>query len=73
MPIYDYECINCSARFELRRSFDDESETHCPKCNEEARRLFTPVPVIFCASGFYSTDSRNNTSHPQEPEPASSS
>lgn len=36
MPIYEYECIKCSEKFELRRSMaDSDSEIKCPKCGDE--------------------------------------
>ena len=43
MPIYEYECIKCGERFELRRSIaDSDSEVKCPKCGaEEPRRVFS--------------------------------
>ena len=58
MPIYEYECGRCRNRFELRRGFNDDSIAACPKCASEAQRLFTPVPIIFKGSGFYTTDHR---------------
>ena len=58
MPTYDYECGQCRKKFELRQGFHDDSRASCPECDGEARRLFTPVPVIFKGSGFYVTDSR---------------
>ncbi len=56
MPLYEYECLNCCARFELRRSFDDVSEVACPECHGEVRRLVSPVAVVFKGPGFYATD-----------------
>lgn len=58
MPIYEYECEKCSLHFELRRRFSDNGSGFCPKCGSEARRLFSPVPIIFKGPGFYVTDSR---------------
>ena len=58
MPIYEYECNCCPSRFELKRSFDDDSPVSCPQCEGGARRVFSAVPVIFKGSGFYVTDSR---------------
>ena len=62
MPLYDYECEDCLTRFELKRSFEDAAEARCPNCAGKASRLYTPVPIIFYRSGFYSTDSRNGGS-----------
>ena len=66
MPIYEYQCENCLTRFDVRRSFSDESPAYCPKCRTEAHRLFSPVPIIFSGSGFYITDNRKNGSGPEE-------
>ncbi|MBN2074928.1 MAG: FmdB family transcriptional regulator [Dehalococcoidales bacterium] len=63
MPLYEYECSECSTRFELRRSFSDESEVFCPDCKCVATRIFSPVPIIFKGSGFYVTDHRSNHGH----------
>ncbi len=63
MPTYEYECSKCSSRFELRRSFSDNSLVSCPHCGCDARRIFSPVPIIFKGSGFYSTDYRGNHGH----------
>lgn len=58
MPVYEYECPRCKLRLELKRGFDEESPVACPQCGSNTRRIFSPVPVIFKGSGFYSTDSR---------------
>jgi len=58
MPVYDYECVKCRHQFELRRRFGENGTVDCPRCQGEARRLFTAVPVIFKGSGFYVTDHR---------------
>jgi len=60
MPIYEYECTKCSHRFEMRKGFRDNGGAPCPQCQSEARRLFSPVPIIFKGSGFYVTDSRGD-------------
>ncbi len=62
MPIYQYLCPKCNLKFDLKQSFSDESIVTCPKCQNGARRLFSPVPVIFKGSGFYSTDNRKSES-----------
>ena len=56
MPTYQYLCPKCNLKFDLKQSFDDESIASCPKCQNGARRLFAPVPIIFKGSGFYVTD-----------------
>ena len=65
MPLYEYQCLNCSTRFEVRRGFHDESAVPCPKCQGEVQRIFSPVPAIFKGPGFYTTDNRKNSSTPE--------
>ncbi|MBI3931450.1 MAG: FmdB family transcriptional regulator [Chloroflexi bacterium] len=66
MPTYEYECNCCSFRFELKQSFNENTPVSCPRCQGGARRIFSPVPIIFKGSGFYSTDSRKNHGHPSQ-------
>ena len=56
MPIYEYQCTICDHSFEQRLSFDSEPICACPQCENQARRLFKPAPIIFKGSGFYVTD-----------------
>ena len=56
LPVYEFECTCCPSRFELKRSFNDEEPVYCPRCGGKARKLFSPVPIIFKGSGFYVTD-----------------
>jgi putative FmdB family regulatory protein len=68
MPIYEYECDRCHHRFEVRQGFKDKPQAKCPKCQEIARRVFHPTPIIFKGSGFYVTDHRPAESK-TEPKP----
>ena len=39
MPIYEYECLKCGQRFELRRQMtDSDSNIMCPKCGTKKPR-----------------------------------
>lgn len=60
MPIYQYQCLNCNLQFDLKQDFNDESIAACPRCRKSARRVFSPVPIIFKGSGFYVTDNANS-------------
>ena len=60
MPVYQYQCPKCNLKFELKQSFSDDSIAACPKCQNEARRLFSTVPIIFKGQGFYVTDNRKS-------------
>jgi putative FmdB family regulatory protein len=56
MPIYEYLCPSCNHEFELRQSFNEKCEVTCPQCQNNVKRIFSPVPIIFKGSGFYVTD-----------------
>ncbi len=57
MPIYEYECMKCGQKFELRRSMaDSDKDTQCPRCGaEDSQRVFsvfaTGPSVGACAPG----------------------
>jgi putative FmdB family regulatory protein len=57
MPIYEYKCPVCGAKFELRRSVgDSDDNVTCPGCGADSpRRLFSPFAAHTsgesCASG----------------------
>jgi putative FmdB family regulatory protein len=70
LPTYEYECPDCSFRFELRRSFTENSPVSCPQCGCDAQLVFSPVPIIFKGSGFYSTDHRGNHGHSEPADTA---
>ena len=73
MPIYEYECEKCSFRFELKRRFSEDGSGFCPRCGGQARRLFSPVAIIFKGPGFYVTDSRKNHNRPSAEDKADKS
>ena len=56
MPIYEYECVSCNHRFELKQGFDAEPTESCPRCQGFSRRMFHAPIVIYKGSGFYTTD-----------------
>ena len=65
MALYECECEDCLARFEIRRSIKENSPFFCPQCQGKARILLYPATVIYKGSGFYTTD--NKTSHKEKP------
>jgi putative FmdB family regulatory protein len=71
MPVYQYQCSCCNHEFDLKQSFYDESIASCPKCQNGARRLFKPVPIIFKGSGFYVTDSARKSEAQDSPKSTS--
>ena len=80
MPTYEYECSQCSHRFEQSQSMTAEPIKICPVCKGPTRRLIgRGAGIIFKGSGFYQTDYRSSpyqkTSDGDEkkPEPAKNS
>ena len=67
MPIYEYECIHCGHRFEVKQGFHDKPQAECPQCQKKAKRVFHPAPIIFKGSGFYVTDHRKAGETPTNP------
>ena len=62
MPLYAYRCDNCGVQIERRQGFDDPQLKKCPECGEnELRKLFTPVGILFKGPGFYATDNRSDS------------
>jgi putative FmdB family regulatory protein len=56
MPLYEYQCESCSARFERIQKFSDPPETVCPTCGGHVLKLPSSPAIQFKGSGFYITD-----------------
>jgi putative FmdB family regulatory protein len=56
MPLYEYECESCGARFERIQKFSDPLITVCPTCGGAVRKLLSSPAIQFKGSGFYITD-----------------
>ncbi|HHJ99015.1 MAG TPA: zinc ribbon domain-containing protein [Actinobacteria bacterium] len=65
MPAYDYRCTKCGLDFEVNRSITDREPVSCASCGSDAKRVFSPVGVVFKGSGFHNTDYRTR---PKEKE-----
>jgi putative FmdB family regulatory protein len=63
MPLYEYRCKNCGARFEVNQAFTDEPISTCHACGGTVKRVVgRGTGVIFKGSGFYVTDTRSTNS-----------
>lgn len=60
MPTYEYQCPVCGLRFERVQHFSDPPLTTCPAGHRGVRRIYSPPPIIFKGSGFYTTDYSNS-------------
>ena len=64
--MYDYRCERCSAQFEVRQSFSDETLAVCPTEGGPAacvapgegpvKKVFSGVAISFKGDGFYKND-----------------
>ena len=72
MPIYEYQCKQCSERHEIIQRFSDPPLEICPKCGGEMKKLFSSPAIQFKGSGFYKTDYASSSSTPSSSSSPSS-
>lgn len=70
MPTYDYRCPACEDVFEIVRPVGSTDEVRCASCDVPAKRVFTPVGVVFKGSGFHNTDYRSRPADDSAPKTA---
>jgi putative FmdB family regulatory protein len=57
MPIYEFECTECSERFERLQKLSDPDPSVCPKCGaQRVKRRLTAPAFRLAGSGWYETD-----------------
>jgi putative FmdB family regulatory protein len=56
MPLYEYECDDCSKRFERIQKYSDPLADTCPTCGGKVRKLLSSPAIQFKGSGFYIND-----------------
>jgi putative FmdB family regulatory protein len=57
MPIYEYQCNECSERHEAIQSIHDADLTDCPKCGKPGlKRLISAAGFRLKGGGWYETD-----------------
>lgn len=61
MPMYDYRCQSCGARFEVWQKMSDAPVEVCPTCSGHVQRVIHATGLLFKGSGFYITDTRNSS------------
>jgi len=59
MVTYEYECLECGTRFEMKRRYGEAAPRAvvCPNGHTNVRRVFSAPRIFFKGSGFYVTDS----------------
>ena len=56
MPLYEYECNDCAARFERIQKFSDPIVKICPTCGGPVQKLLSSPAIQFKGTGWYVTD-----------------
>jgi len=56
MPLYEYQCTNCSERVEIIQKLSDPPFAQCPKCGGDMKKLISAPAIQFKGSGWYKTD-----------------
>jgi putative FmdB family regulatory protein len=56
MPLYEYACDACGARFERIQKFSDPPVTTCPTCGGSVQKQISSPAFQFKGSGWYITD-----------------
>ena len=69
MPLYEYQCQHCSARFERIEKASALKDGQCPECGGDAHRLIGAPALQFKGSGWYVNDyGKGNPSCPNARE-----
>ncbi|AEH50398.1 FmdB family zinc ribbon protein [Pseudothermotoga thermarum] len=61
MPFYRYTCDSCGYQKSVFHGISEAPTVTCDSCGKTMRRTISRVGVIFKGSGFYITDSRNES------------
>ncbi len=57
MPIYEYECKQCSHKMEALQKMSDDPLRDCPECGKaELKKLISAVGFRLKGGGWYETD-----------------
>lgn len=56
MPIYEYQCNDCSEIFEIFHKIDEDCKVACPKCLGPTKKLISASNFVLKGSGFYVND-----------------
>lgn len=59
MPVYDFHCTKCDLDFEVALRMSESSLPQaCPECQEPAKKMVSPVHVIFKGDDWVSKTDR---------------
>jgi putative FmdB family regulatory protein len=61
MPIYEYACVDCGAKYEFFQGMRDLPLTDCPKCCKPTlQKLISAAGFRLKGGGWYETDFKND-------------
>lgn len=63
MPIYEYQCADCGAVFEVMQRISAPAPDNCPECSgANLKKLISKVGFQLKGTGWYETDFKNKDS-----------
>lgn len=66
MPIYQYQCTECSHGLEALQKMSDPKLLDCPECNKPAlKKQVTAAAFKLKGTGWYETDFKNSGKKPE--------
>lgn len=68
MPIYEYQCSQCSTITEVLQQFSDKPRSICDQCGGKMNKLISQSTFHLKGSGWYVTDYADNKTAPKKPE-----
>ncbi len=64
MPIYEYQCADCGAVFEVMQRISAPAPDNCPECSgTNLKKLISKVGFQLKGTGWYETDFKNKDSN----------
>jgi putative FmdB family regulatory protein len=67
MPIYEYECRECSHVFDALQKMSDQALIDCPACGKPGLRKLLSAPNFrLKGGGWYETDFKNKRQTPRQ-------
>ncbi|WP_029918235.1 FmdB family zinc ribbon protein [Pelobacter seleniigenes] len=53
MPLYEYQCTDCGARFEVRQKFSDAPVETCRECGGTVKKQISQSAFALKGGGWY--------------------
>lgn len=69
MPLYEYKCSKCQAKFEVIQKVTDPPLKKCVKCGGPVIKTITAPAIQFKGSGWYITDYAKKTDEKEQKAP----